>query len=67
MKLLSAEKFKTAVCIDKENIVFVVLYDRNDRPKRKVWVYPDGRITFRDFDAPPSKSQEYVLLRPIER
>ena len=64
---MGEEKFKTVVCIEKDGTVFVVLYDRKDKPVRKVFVYTDGRVAFGDYAADPSKFHEYIVLRPIRR
>lgn len=56
---------KVAVYIDNDETVCIILYAKQTEPVRKIWVFPDGKISFRDF-GDSRKGQEYVLLAPLE-
>jgi len=56
---------KTAAIINKDRSVDVILYD-NDRAIRKVTVFNDGRVAFRDY-GDQSKSKEFIVLAPVRK
>ena len=59
-------ELKTAVIHNADFSIEVLLYDDLDRVVRKIWIFPDGKIAFRDF-GDPKKDQEWVVLAPVER
>jgi len=56
---------RRAVYIEDDGTVNVILYHK-EKPVRKVIVYPDGKVAFRDYgDAKADVT--WALIKPIRR
>jgi len=61
---------KISLIISEDDTVNILLFDDNRRLRRKIWVYPDGTTTYRDWkdnkQISGSELGEKVLLEKIK-
>ena len=58
---------KVGLIIHDDDVVNVFFHDENRVLKRKIWIYPNGEITYMDFTPKPSENKRGVILEKMEK